>query len=196
MNLKVTEYIQDKNKWTQELKLLRSALQELPLEEDIKWGIPAYLYKGKNIIGMSAFKNYCGLWFHQGIFLKDENKLLMNAQEGKTKAMRQWRFNSLKDIDVELVKSYALEAIDNAEKGKAIKPQKNKTPIIIPQQLQNELDSNSLLLEKFDSFSLSKQREYVNYLIEAKRETTKQKRLEKITPMILKGIGLHDKYRK
>ncbi|SEE53931.1 Uncharacterized conserved protein YdeI, YjbR/CyaY-like superfamily, DUF1801 family [Tenacibaculum sp. MAR_2010_89] len=195
MNLKVTEYIQDKNKWTQELKLLRSALQELPLEEDIKWGIPAYLYKGKNIIGMSAFKNYCGLWFHQGIFLKDENKLLINAQEGKTKAMRQWRFNSLKDIDVELVKSYVLEAIDNAEKGKAIKPQKNKTPIIIPQQLQNELDSNSLLLEKFDSFSLSKQREYVNYLIEAKRETTKQKRLEKIIPMILKGIGLHDKYR-
>lgn len=195
MNLKVTEYILDKNKWTQELKLLRSALQELPLEEDIKWGIPAYLYKGKNIIGMSAFKNYCGLWFHQGIFLKDENKLLINAQEGKTKAMRQWRFNSLKDIDVELVKSYALEAIDNAEKGRVIKPQKKKTPIIIPQQLQNELDSNSLLLEKFDSFSLSKQREYVNYLIEAKRETTKQKRLEKIIPMILKGIGLHDKYR-
>jgi len=44
--------------------------------------------------------------------------------------------------------------------------------------------------------SLSKQREYSEYISEAKRETTKVTRLKKITPLIEAGKGLHDKYKK
>ncbi len=62
---------------------------ELPLEETIKWNMPAYLYKNKNIIGMAAYKNYFGLWFHQGVFFKDEERVLVNAQENKTKTLRE-----------------------------------------------------------------------------------------------------------
>ena len=79
---KVSQYIKDKNKWTQELELLRSVLLELPFQEEIKWGSPSYAYKGKNIVGMSAFKNYVGLWFHQGVFLKDKAKL--KIKQGQT----------------------------------------------------------------------------------------------------------------
>ena len=43
--------------------------------------------------------------------------------------------------------------------------------------------------------TLGKRKEYAAYVIEAKREETKVKRLEKIKPMILEGIGLNDKYR-
>ena len=46
----------------------------------IKWGAPKYVYKNKNIVGLAAFKNYCGLWFFQGGLLKDDHKVLMNAQ--------------------------------------------------------------------------------------------------------------------
>ncbi|MCH7772721.1 MAG: YdeI/OmpD-associated family protein, partial [Bacteroidetes bacterium] len=49
--------------------------------------------------------------------------------------------------------------------------------------------------ESFNSLSLSKQREYAEYISEAKRDETKQKRLLKIVPIILKGKGLNDKYR-
>jgi uncharacterized protein YdeI (YjbR/CyaY-like superfamily) len=42
---------------------------------------------------------------------------------------------------------------------------------------------------------MSKQREYADYIAEAKREETKTKRIEKIKPMILKNIGLNDKYK-
>ena len=195
MDERITDYIQKNDKWTQELTLLRSVLLGLKLEEAIKWKAPVYAHKGKNIVGLSAFKNYCGLWFFQGSFLVDDKKVLQNAQEGKTKAMRQWRFYNLTDIDVNLIRQYVLEAIKNSEEGKALKPKKNTEPIELPEELQIEFDSNEKLRESFNQFTLSKKREYSNYISEAKRITTKQKRLEKIIPMILKGVGLYDKYK-
>jgi len=48
----------------------------------------------------------------------------------------------------------------------------------------------------FDSFSLSKKRDFAEYISEPKRPETKLTRLDKIVPMILKGIGLNDKYLK
>lgn len=195
MDARVDEYIGKKEQWRKELTLLRNALLELPVEETIKWGAPTYTYEGKNIVGLAAFKNYCGLWFFQGGLLKDTHKVLMNAQEGKTKAMLQWRFPTIKDIDTKLIKAYVLEAIENQKQGKEIKPQRNKKPLIIPELLQNELETNFSLKENFESFSLSKKREYADYISEAKREATKQYRLEKIIPMILEKKGLHDKYK-
>lgn len=195
MNSKVTEYIVNQEKWTQELQLLRSFLLELNLEEAIKWGMPAYLYKGKNILGMSAFKNYVGLWFHQGVFLKDEKQLLLNAQEGKTKAMRQWRFNSIEEIDKSTVLKYVSEAMKNVELGNEIKPVRNKKPLEIPPYLANAFEKDKDLYLKFNELTLTKKREFTDYISEAKRETTKKSRLQKIIPMIKKGIGLHDKYR-
>ena len=195
MDLKILEYIEKKEKWGKELITLRSILLELPLQETIKWGAPTYTFEGKNIVGLAAFKNYCGLWFFQGGLLKDEQKVLMNAQEGKTKSMLQWRFYSLGEINKELIKKYVLEAIENQKEGKMIKLKRNKKPLIIHELLQKELDTNDELKEKFNSFSLSRQREYADYISEAKREATKLSRLEKIIPMILKGEGMYDKYK-
>ena len=40
-----------------------------------------------------------------------------------------------------------------------------------------------------------RQREYAEYISSAKRDDTKQKRIEKILPKITAGAGLNDKYR-
>ncbi len=47
----------------------------------------------------------------------------------------------------------------------------------------------------FKALTPGKQREYCSYVADAKREATKLTRIEKITPMILNGVGLHDKYK-
>ena len=159
----------------------------------MKWGIPTYCLQNKNIAGIGAFKNYAGLWFFNGSFLKDEAKVLINAQEGKTKGMRQWRFRSIEEIDEKLVLQYIAEAIQNQKDGKEIKPEKK--PLIIPVELKEALASDSQLVEAFDSMTLSCRREYAEHISEAKRPETKQKRLEKIKPMILKNVGLNDKYK-
>ena len=184
MNKEITEYINKQDFWKEELVLLRSILNELPLVEDIKWGIPAYIFNGKNILGMSAFKNYVGLWFHQGVFLKDKANLLINAQENKTKALRQMRFTSIAEIDQKLVKNYVLEAVENCKVGKEIKPTRNTKPVVLPSELKLVLNSNKALKDAFYKLTLSKQREYAEYITTAKREKTKNSRIEKIIPLI------------
>lgn len=193
MNEKVTAYIEKKTSWSEELRQLRSILSQLPLEETVKWGSPFYTSGGKNIVGMSAFKSYFGLWFIQGALLKDDKKVLINAQEGKTSAMRQWRFNSADEMDADLIRTYVLEAIDNQQQGKVIKPKKK--PLIIPDLLQQAMDADAELKEKFEAMTLGKKRDYADHISDAKREATKQSRLEKIIPMILSGVGLYDKYK-
>ena len=93
------------------------------------------------------------------------------------------------------IKEYVLEAIENVKLGKEIKPTRTSKPVNIPEELQQELNTNKELSTSFNTFSLSKQREYAGYIAEAKRASTKTKRLEKIIPMIMNGVGLHDKYK-
>ncbi|MCB0500411.1 MAG: DUF1801 domain-containing protein, partial [Cyclobacteriaceae bacterium] len=67
----VDEFISQAKQWKEELMQLREILRETKLTEGIKWGAPIYTYKGKNVVGMAGFKSYVGLWFHQGVLLKD-----------------------------------------------------------------------------------------------------------------------------
>ncbi len=199
MNLakSVQEYIANSGAWEEALILLREIVIDDELEETIKWGAPAYLCKGKNIIGLAAFKAYVGLWFHHGALLTDPNQKLMNAQEGKTKALRQWRFQSIDEIesDASIIRAYVKEAIANQKAGKVVKSAPRK-PAVIPPELKAALAADKKLEQSFRAFTPGKRREFAEYISEAKRPATKEKRLEKIIPMILRGEGLGDKYRK
>ena len=190
----VDAYIKGNERWTSELEQLRKILNGTPLEETVKWGGPCYTYGGKNLVGIGAFKTYFGLWFHQGALLSDEAQVLQNAQEGKTKALRQWRMTSKKDIKARTIKAYVKEAIELQTKGKEIKPDRNK-PLIIPPELKKALSKNTEARTVFEKLTKGRQREYADYIAEAKRDATKASRLKKILPMITAGASLHDKYR-
>lgn len=191
----VEEYIEVNSHFTEELSLLRKIINSTALEETIKWSMPTYCLNGKNVLGIGAFKNHFCIWFHHGVFLKDKHNLLHNAQEDKTKGMRQMRFESKKDINEAAVLSYVKEATENQRLGREIKPTRKTKTISIPSELKNALKSNSELNTSFKALTPGRQREYCDYISEAKRDTTKISRLDKITPMIIKGIGLHDKYK-
>ena len=191
----VEEFIDIHPEWKQELAILRATILETGLEETIKWGAPCYTLKGKNVIGLGAFKAYVGIWFFQGALLLDDASKLMNAQEGKTKAMRQWRFQSASEIDVDLVRAYVDEAIDNQRAGKVIKPVRKPKALVIPPELATAFEEDEALKEQFNAMSLSCRREYAEYISEAKREATKLRRLQKIIPMVKQGVGLNDKYK-
>jgi len=97
------EYITNNKEWQQSLILLRDILLSTQMIETIKWGAHVYTLDDNNIVGLSAFKSYLGLWFFQSVLLKDKKKRLVNAQEGKIKALWQWRFNLVKEIEAESV---------------------------------------------------------------------------------------------
>ncbi len=188
------DYFNSQDQWQDELGELRAILQSTELEECVKWGAPCYTLDGKNVIGIAGFKSYFGLWFHNGALLEDPDGVLINAQEGKTKALRQWRFQSKKDIKKRLLKSYIKEAIELQRQGKEIKPTRNAA-VEVPPQLKTALNKHRGAKKAFSALTPGCQREYANYIAEAKREETKGKRVEKILPMILDGKGLNDKYR-
>jgi len=190
----VEEYIETNSHFSEALTLLRDLINTTELNESVKWNAPVYDLNGKNVIGLGAFKHHFGIWFFNGVFLKDEENLLVNAQE-KTKALRQMRFESVDDIDKNLVLAYVKEAIKNQKLGKEIKAVRNTKSVVIPEELNLVLKAKSDLNNSFKALTPGKQREYCNYITEAKREATKQSRIEKITPMILNGLGLHDKYK-
>ena len=157
--------------------------------------MPTYCLNGKNVLGIGAFKEHFCLWFHNGVFLKDKFNLLINAQENKTKALRQMRFKSNEEINETVVLAYVKEAIENQRLGKEIKPKRKTKTVTIPVELSFVLKANKELNISFKALTPGKQRDYCEYVSEAKREATKQSRLEKIIPMIIAGVGLNDKYK-
>jgi len=193
----VEEYIETNAVFSKELIFLRTLLLETDLEESIKWMFPVYGYGKKNVLSLGAFKEYVGIWFFQGVFLKDTAGVLQNAQDGKTKAMRQWRFKNITELKKQkaLVVSYIEEAIQNQRDGKELPKSKPSLAFSIPPELKVKLAEDSRLASAFKKISPSKKKEYCEYISSAKREATKTSRIEKITPMILALKGLNDKYK-
>lgn len=190
----VNEFYSRPSLYAQQLGILRNLMLDAGLEETLKWGIPVYMAHKKNIAGVSSFKSYFGIWFYQGALLEDSAGVLMNAQEGKTVAMRQWRFAEDDPIDETLILRYLQEAIEHAKEGREIKPEKAK-PIVIPAELKKAFLEDATLKQQFDALSKSCRREYAEYIAEAKRQETRLRRLEKSIAMIREKKGLHDQYK-
>ncbi len=190
---KVAAYLKKHDKWRKFLEPAREVMLSTELKEAVKWGAPAYTLNGKNLIGLTGFKNHCAIWFHNGVFLKDKEKKLVNAQEGTTKGLRQWRFEEGDKFPTRLVKSYVLETMDNARAGKAIKPEPKK--LLMPTELESALGKSKRLEKAFKSLTPGRQKEYAQHIGSAKQEKTRLSRLEKAKPMILDGVGLNDAYK-
>jgi len=191
---KIDLYIEKHSSWKEQLSQLRNIFQKTELKEEVKWGAPAYTLNGSIVAGLGAFKNHYAIWFHQGVFLKDKEKQLVNTQKGKTQALRQWKFTSEDLINNKLVLKYILESIENCKAGKKLKP-KAKKEIAIPNLLKNAFLKHRDLETFYYKLSPGKQREYSEHISSAKREATQVSRLEKVIPMILEGKGLFDKYK-
>ena len=144
------------------------------------------------MIGLAGFKNHFALWFHNGAAMPDPDGVLVNAQEGKTKALRQWRFEKRSQIKKTKVKAYVKEAI---AAGPQAGPQRTTEKSQEPEELVAALARNKKARAAFDKLTPGRQREYCAHIGEAKREATRVSRVEKSLPLILEGRGLNDKYR-
>lgn len=108
-----------------------------------------------------GFKNFFGIWFYNGVFLKDKYKVLVAAQS-KTKSLRQWRFTSKNEIDKKKITEYINEAIEIEKKGLKIKAEKF-TPIPISKLLETELNKDQNLKTNFEKLTPGKQKVFIVY---------------------------------
>lgn len=182
-----------KSQWKEEIEFLKKIVSKLPVEPTIKWGTEVYTYNGNNVFAFLGFKNHFTIWFYNGVFIKDPYEVLIAAKES-TKSLRQWRFTSKNEMDKSKITEYFKEAIEIEKKGLKIKPEKF-APVPIPDILFQEFNKDKSFENCFKKLTPGKQKEYNLYLNEPKQESTKLRRLEKIKPLILQGLGLNDKYK-
>lgn len=185
-----------RSEWEDCDEFMGQLINKTDLKKEFKWGTDVYTHKGKNVIAWLGFKNFFSLWFYNGVFLRDEDKVLIAASEGKTKALRQWRFRDLNEMNEKKILSYINESIQTIEDGMEIKREISAAPPLIDGVLREALNNDQHFAEAFEKLTLSKRKEYIQHITEAKQEKTKLSRLEKIKPLILQNKGLHDKYKK
>lgn len=181
--------------WKEAVEIMQGIVNRTELKKEFKWGSDVYTCQGKNVVGWGGFKDFFSVWFYNGVFLEDKEKVLITASEGKTKSLRQWRFTDVSQMDEKKLTAYVLEAIQTVKDGKEIRPEKS-APLQPTGLLNEHLHADPAFLRAFNSLTPGKQKEYIEYIEEAKQEKTRLARLEKIKPMVSEGKGLHDKYKR
>src|SRR5579875_3777360 len=179
------------HKWEEELKRLRAILLDCGLTEELKWSQPCYTYQKRNVVMMSAFKEYCSLNFMKGSLLKDAYGILVKPGEN-TQVGRQIRFTNVEDIIkmVAILKEYIHEAVEVEKSGERPKIKKNQEPI--PAEFQRKLDEMPDLKTAFEALTPGRQRAYILYFSAPKQSKTRESRIEKCMQNILEGKGLND----
>jgi len=159
------------------------------VEESVKWSMPAFLYKGRPLANMAAFKAHAVMGFWQGQQIRDG--------EARNGAMGEFgRLTSVADLPdrdslIDLVRK-AMKLIDEG-----VKPVRNKTvkePIAMPDDLAQALAASPAAKASFDGFPPSGQREYLEWVVEAKRPETRAKRVAQAIEWMAEGKRRHWKY--
>jgi uncharacterized protein YdeI (YjbR/CyaY-like superfamily) len=161
-------------------------------EETIKWGFPHFMCKGM-MCSMASFKAHCALNFWKA-------ELLM-ADEANREAMGQFgRIASIKDLpSKKALTGYIKQAMKLNDDGVAAparaKPAEPRA-LSIPDELSAALKKSPAARQHFEAFSPSKQRDYAEWIAEAKTEATRTRRLEQAIEWIAEGKARNWKYEK
>lgn len=192
MNPKVDFYFSKDNKWQKELEKLRAITLDCGLNEELKWGCPCYTFEDRNIVLIHVFKEYCALLLFKGALLNDPHGILIQ-QTKNVQSARQIRFTNVREIveKVSILKAYIYEAIEVERAGLKVKL-KTTAEYKVPEEFQKKLDKNRALKTAFEALTPGRQRAYIFYFSAAKQSKTRESRVEKYLPKILKGKGLED----
>ncbi|BEV05413.1 YdeI/OmpD-associated family protein [Chryseobacterium gambrini] len=196
---KVDEYIEKSQDFAKPiLNYIRETVHEFcpDAEEAIKWKFPTFLYKGKILCSMVAFKQYCSM----GFWLHDE---MSSLKEFETEAEKTNMFSLGKITETEnlpskpQLKKMIVEAMELTDMGVTLKKAApSKTETEVPYYFQNALNENEKALEIFKKASPSFRKEYINWITEAKTESTRNKRMDQALEWISEGKGRNWKYEK
>lgn len=191
MNSKVDVILGKAKKWREELQELRRIILGCGLTEEVKWGSPCYTFENANVIVIGGFKESCVISFFKGALLKDAEGLLTKPGQN-TQSVRVIRFRNVREI-VErepILKAYIREAVAVEKAGLKVSLKKNPEPV--PAELRRKLEAMPALKTAFEALTPGRRRAYILYFSAAKQSGTREARIEKCVPRILKGRGLND----
>ena len=189
---KIDAYISDAPEFAQPiLTKLREIIHKADskIVEDWKWG-PNFNREGM-VCGFGAFKHHVGFVFFQGVLLNDSAKTL--DKDSKNVKTRSIRITKPEEINEQVLKEYIQEAVANNLSGKKVKI----APVTVatPDEVKSLLERYPNAEKTFTRLAKSYQKEYINWIISAKREATKEKRKELMIEKLNAGESLNEKYK-
>jgi len=179
--------------WDEELAQLRTILLDSELTEELKWRVPCYTFEGKNVLILTALKDYCTLSFFKGVLLKDEAGILV-AQTENMQAERIIKFTGVDEIVkmTDIIKAYINEAIEIEKAGLEVE-YKQTSDFEVPEELRQKFEEDPYFKTAFKALTQGRQRGYLLHFSGAKQSKTRISRIEKHVQNIIDGRGLHDR---
>lgn len=181
------------------LKHLRQLVHSVSplITEAMKWGFPFFDYNG-SVCQMAAFKEHVGFGFWKQNQLNDPGKLI-KPEDGTAGSFG--KIISLNDLPAEEILidfiRQAMELNKPENKKPTVKKETApKAPIEIPADFAGLLAANPKALEMYNKFSPSHKSEYLEWIVEAKSDATRQKRMETAVEWISEGKSRHWKYQR
>lgn len=166
------------------------------VEEKIRWGFPHFDYKGAMMCSMAAFKQHCVFSFAKANLMHDP---VLSVAAPKKVAMGQLgRITSLKDLPSDkTMEAWIKEAMQLNEKGVKISKEKRAaTSPETPADLMAALQKNEKALAHFEKFPPGHRKEYIEWIEEAKKPETRNKRILQTVEWVAEGKHRNWKYMK
>ena len=165
--------------------------------ETIKWGRPMFLYRGQILCAMAAFKAHCSFSFWHA----DMAPLVAThgGSEEDASSGQFGRITSLADLpDDVTLRRYVAEAVRLNEAGEPACPRpkaaSGRAEIPVPADFTALLDEHPAAAAAFEKFSPSHRREYLEWIVEAKRAETRAKRMATAVEWLAAGKPHHWRY--
>ena len=173
-------------------KLVHEACPDVA--ETKKWSFPHFDYKGM-LCSMASFKEHCSFGFWKQSLMEDRQLLKANREQGGMGSFG--KITSLAELPSdEQIIGYIKEAMELNDAGVKLppRPKPEKKELVIPQQLTLALENNEAANLNFEKFSYSHKKEYVQWIIEAKTEATRDKRIATAIEWLSEGKARNWKY--
>ena len=164
------------------------------VKENIKWGCPHFEYNGRILFSMAAFKQHCACGFRLAGIMSDPDGILQS--EDKTAMGSLGRIASVKDLPPERIfAKYLKEAMQLTDMGvspaKAIK----EIPLPgIPAELAAAFKKSKKAMVVFEKLSPSHRKEYIEWIGEAKKQETRERRVATAIEWLEEGKPRNSKY--
>ena len=180
--------------WQLVIEALRAVALQTELVEDFKWSQPCYTLNNKNVLLISAFKEYAFISFLKGSLLKDPQEVLV-APGKNSQADRRLCFTTVTEVLAmeATIKAYIEEAITLEKQGAEVVYKSEPEPI--PDELEAAFALDEDFRKAFYALTPGRQRGYIIYFSQAKQSKTRAARIEKWRPKIFAGEGMHDGYK-
>jgi uncharacterized protein YdeI (YjbR/CyaY-like superfamily) len=189
----VVKYIAGMRAWRAEFEALRPVLLRAGLDEDFKWYKPCYAHAGSNVVIFQPFKELCALLFFKGALLNDPEGALKEQGENTRTALRL-EFRSVADVTAAKATITALvkDAIRVEEAGLSVPKPDPGDDGPYPEELDWLLDVDPAFSDAWQRLTPGRRRGWLIHFNAAKQSNTRVARIERATPRILEGFGMHD----